>query len=928
MDGATDFDLPDGGPGRPPRGRPLRAGRALAQLGRLSRLALEGASEAELLDAAAHAVTDVLEVGMAKYLELDRGRDAFVLRAAVGWPDGLVGVAEVPASGDRSYAAFVTAAGQPVFVRDLRSESRFAPSPLLTELGVLSAINVVVHGPKSEALGVLGAQSRTVREFTDDDAAALQAIADVVSVGVLRRRSEGRLGALLQNCSDLIVVVDVRGQLVYANPAAEAMFGFGPQDLGTRSLLDLVHPDERDRALAAFRRDVSQPGVRPPTVSRLKAASGEWRYIETVPTNCLGDPAVAGVVLNSRDVTERMNLTRVLRTLSAGNRALVSAADEASLVAEVCRTVVDVGGFPLAWVGYVEHDEACSVRPVAVAGQSGFMEGIQVSWADDDYGRGQTGTAVRTRRAQVVDDLSYVPMSTEWRAATAKFGLRSGCALPLQLDGEVLGALSIYAGEPGAFGPSEVDLLSELAEDLSYGIGRARDAVSLHASEERFRTLADEAPIGIMETSRDGVVQYANAKMQEITGQPVEVLVAQSWLTPVHAEDSDQVLALVDKVQLRQKATASYRLLRPDGEARPVRVLVAPKGGHPDGGFIVAVEDVTAEVQAERAAEERAHFLEELLRAIPVPVYYLDATRHFLGYNPAYGALLGRSRDEIVGKTVFDTRPAELAERFDATDRELLAHPGMASEEEVELAGPDGAPRSVLVHKAVFSDVAGRPAGIVGVNFDLTGIRRAEQEQASAAERLELTLAGAVAALSATTELRDPYTAGHQRRVAELACAIAGELGWDDARTELLRTASVLHDIGKIVVPAEILSKPGHLSVIEMAIISQHAAAGADIVGPIGFDPDVAEIIRQHHERLDGSGYPSGLGGDEILPGALVLSVADVVEAMISHRPYRPALPIEAAVTELEDGAGTRYQASACRAAISLLCEQGFTFAQ
>jgi putative nucleotidyltransferase with HDIG domain len=163
--------------------------------------------------------------------------------------------------------------------------------------------------------------------------------------------------------------------------------------------------------------------------------------------------------------------------------------------------------------------------------------------------------------------------------------------------------------------------------------------------------------------------------------------------------------------------------------------------------------------------------------------------------------------------------------------------------------------------------------------------------------------------------------------VAQLACAIAGEVGFDEVSTERLRTAALLHDVGKIVVPAEILSKPGRLTAIEMQLIRQHPGAGADIVGPIGLDPDVADIVRQHHERLDGSGYPTGIHGDEILPGARVLGVADVVEAMISHRPYRPALPIKAAVTELEGGAGSRYEASACRAAISLLCEQGFSFA-
>jgi putative nucleotidyltransferase with HDIG domain len=234
----------------------------------------------------------------------------------------------------------------------------------------------------------------------------------------------------------------------------------------------------------------------------------------------------------------------------------------------------------------------------------------------------------------------------------------------------------------------------------------------------------------------------------------------------------------------------------------------------------------------------------------------------------------------------------------------------------------------VLSHKAVFSDVTSKLAGIVGVNLDVTPIREAEQELAAAAAQLEATLQGPVAALSATTELRDPYTAGHQRRVAELACAIAAELGCDSARIVLLRTASLLHDVGKILVPAEILSKPGRLTKPEMQLVRQHAAAGADIVVPIGFDDDVAVMIRQHHERLDGSGYPAGLQGEQILVEARILAVADVVEAMISHRPYRPALPIGAAVAELEDGAGVRYEAGACQAAISLICEQGFTFGE
>ena len=162
--------------------------------------------------------------------------------------------------------------------------------------------------------------------------------------------------------------------------------------------------------------------------------------------------------------------------------------------------------------------------------------------------------------------------------------------------------------------------------------------------------------------------------------------------------------------------------------------------------------------------------------------------------------------------------------------------------------------------------------------------------------------------------------------MAEFACAIARELGWNEQSVASLRIAAVLHDIGKTVVPAEILSKPGRLSEIEMQLIRQHAAAGAEIVGSIGFERNVAEIIHQHHERLDGSGYPDGLRDGEILMGARILAVADVVEAMVSHRPYRPALPIEVALAELKNGCGTLYDAESCEIATKLIRERRFTF--
>jgi PAS domain S-box-containing protein/putative nucleotidyltransferase with HDIG domain len=418
----------------------------------------------------------------------------------------------------------------------------------------------------------------------------------------------------------------------------------------------------------------------------------------------------------------------------------------------------------------------------------------------------------------------------------------------------------------------------------------------------------------------DGRVVRCNAATLALTGLSIDDIAGHRCEEVFH--DDDGTGSLVQ----RSFKTGQAQTVIVEQDGRWLRTSCRPRvdaSGHVSGGVFV-ISDISPLRRAEEAARERTHFLEQLLNAIPVPIFYLDADLRIIGLNETYAASAGRSLDELVGKTVFDVRPTELAQRLRAADRRLLAHLGETVEQEYQLPGSDGAPRFTLSHKAAFSDVSGKAAGIVGVNLDVTDVRRAEQQLVSAAAQLEVTLGGAVAALGATTELRDPYTAGHQRRVAQLAGAIALRLGWDERRSQLLDTAARLHDVGKVVVPAEILAKPGALSDAEMQIIRQHPNAGAEIVGTIGFDPDVAEMIRQHHERLDGSGYPDGLRGGEILAETLILSVADVVEAMISHRPYRPGLPIEAAVAELRSGAGRLYGPGACDAAISLISAEGF----
>lgn len=189
---------------------------------------------------------------------------------------------------------------------------------------------------------------------------------------------------------------------------------------------------------------------------------------------------------------------------------------------------------------------------------------------------------------------------------------------------------------------------------------------------------------------------------------------------------------------------------------------------------------------------------------------------------------------------------------------------------------------------------------------------------------LERALNGTVTALSRMGELRDPYTAGHERRVADLAVHIGRELGMSEDRQTGLRVAGLLHDLGKFAVPAEILAWPGKLSRVQMEYVRTHAAEGHRILKDVDFPWPVAEVALQHHERLDGSGYPAGLVGEQILLEARIVGVADVIEAMATHRPYRPALGVEVALAEIEQHAGRLYDPVVAATAVSLFREGGY----
>jgi PAS domain S-box-containing protein/putative nucleotidyltransferase with HDIG domain len=314
--------------------------------------------------------------------------------------------------------------------------------------------------------------------------------------------------------------------------------------------------------------------------------------------------------------------------------------------------------------------------------------------------------------------------------------------------------------------------------------------------------------------------------------------------------------------------------------------------------------------RSEQEALETLTLLQSIDAAAPVGVKLVDRDLRVVRINERLARISGRPAEQQLGRTVEEVAPALWPQLRDVYQRALTGEAVC----DVEVSTPSAEEPDRMRHWLASYypvRVGGEIVGVGNVVLDITGRKVAE-------ETVARNLAAMVDTITRTVEYRDPYTAGHQRRVAEIAAAIGVELGLDTGDVEGIRTAASIHDLGKISIPAEILSKPGRLSIPEYELIKQHAEAGHDIVSGIDFPWPVAEMIRQHHERMDGSGYPSGLPGHEILLGARIIAVADVVEAMTAHRPYRAGHGLDRALTQIDDDRGTLLDGDAVEACLRL----------
>jgi PAS domain S-box-containing protein len=362
------------------------------------------------------------------------------------------------------------------------------------------------------------------------------------------------------------------------------------------------------------------------------------------------------------------------------------------------------------------------------------------------------------------------------------------------------------------------------------------------------------------------------------------------------------------RVQLRNHRTK-------DGTAFPVSVSASNFELNGQLVRVAYIHDITGRLAAEAAVRASEEKFENVFRVSPDAVNINRLSDGvFLEINHGFTAITGYTEADVLGRSSCEIDLwADPKDRAFIVDR--LLEKGAISNYEVPFRLKDGSVRTGLISARVLT--VADELSIISVTRDIHDRKAAEKALERSNQRLYALVEGTIEALGRTVEIRDPYTSGHERRVAQISIDIAMRLGMTDDDVVGMKMAALVHDVGKLGIPSEILTKPGKLSDKEYRLIQDHTLLGHDILKGIDTPWPLAEIVLQHHERMDGTGYPNRLAGEDILMPARILAVADVVEAMSSRRPYRPALGVDASLAELAENPD-RYDADVVRECLAL----------
>ena len=701
-------------------------------------------------------------------------------------------------------------------------------------------------------------------------------------------KEKQKLQLLVEKSPFAMAIVDPEGKYTYLNPRFTELFGYTIEDVPTgKAWFEKAHPDpeRRKEAISTWVEDLRKYPV------------GESR-LRTLPVTCK-DGSVKIVLFRTvtteqgehfvtyEDVTDRKKAEETLRESEEKYRAILENIEEGYYEVDLKGNITFCNDYLCRILGY-SREELLDISNRRI------MDKISAKRVSKTFNR---------------VFLTGVPSkSLEWEL-TRKDGSTRAVEISVSLVRNI-------KGEPAGFRGTLRDVTEKKRADEA-----------LRESEEKYRQLVDNAPAGIYEVDfvqRKFVT--VNDVMCEYTGYSKEEILSMSPFDILTDESRALFMERMAKIFAGEKVPEAVEYTINTKEDKIIWVILNHKliyeKGFPKGARAVE-HNITERKLAEQAlrhSEEKYRFLVDNANdAIFV------AQDGFIKFpNPKTVQILGYGDEELARIPYMGLIHPE--------DRSILSEFRQKRDGSKELTATYSIRIINRADEPIWAQISSvpivwedRPATLNFVR-DITTQKKAEEELKHSLDKLRKITGATIQAIAQTVEVRDPYTAGHQKRVADLARAIATRMGLGADRVDGIRMAGVIHDIGKISVPAEILSKPGLLTPLEFSLIKTHSQVGYDILKDIEFPWDIATMVLQHHERLDGSGYPQGITGDRILLEAKILTVADVVEAMASHRPYRPSLGMDKALDEIKDKRGRFYDPDVVDACLGLFAENKFAF--
>ena len=749
------------------------------------------------------------------------------------------------------------------------------------------------------------------------------------------RESENKYRFLTEKMVDMVWTVNMDLQTTYVSPSIFRVLGFTQEERMKQTLSEIITQKSIERVVETL--SIEMERNRETGVDRHRSAKMELEYYHKDGSTIwfenvigfIGDDQgnTIGVHGVSREITERKQAEEKLTLnfeIQAAMNAILGLSLEDITVKEFLDSALDLV-LSLKWLAIESKgaiflaDKAGETLHLHV--HKGFSGELYAMCSTVPFGHCLCGKAAATRAIQFADrvderhDTRYEGMSPHGHYC-----------VPILSGDHIMGVISLYVKEGHIRSPLEENFLKAVANSLAGTIKRKQAEEALRESEERYRALFDRSLDLIYIHDFEGRFIDANAATLNRLGYTNEEIHTLNFALLLSEDQLPLAIKTLQEIRETgiQKNLTEFRVLHKDG----TQVYVETQGSSiMSNGTPVAIlsiaRDITDRKQTEKTLRESEKKYRELYDFLPIPVYDMDFKSNLTFVNRAVYKTFGGTEEDFKKRvSAWQLLSPEDVEKSSKNIERLLTGEKIGWTE-YTLTRLDGSVFPAIVTSSlIYSD--DKPVGLRGAIVDITERKQAEKELQQTLERLRKSFGTIIQVMVSTVEVKDPYTAGHQLRVANLARAIATEMGLPQDNIEGIRMAGSIHDIGKLSVPAEILTKPTKLTELEFSLIKEHARKGYEMLKDVESPWSLAQIVYQHHERMDGSGYPRNLKGDEILMEARIMAVADVVEAMASNRPYRPALGIEKALEEIEKNRGIFYDADAADACLRLFREKGF----